>query len=265
MKKIFFVLTFLIVAASFLSAATISWKWRGNDADVMYYRYRMDGSDWKEVENESYEVRYDSDVTVPHSFEIQQSYDGINWSASKIKEYVPYVEVIKAKKERGYSKTTLRLSAIPLENETVRNANTGVDDYYSEYGFGLEANGTAYFNKMLGFGITATFNAGKKKLGDSDTFINFGVYAVPAIRLVSNNNVEVALKGGVGIEMEPYDGIIYMAPSFMAQIDCSVFLGDHFSFAISPSVVFNRGDFIGGSSYESSVVRILSFGASWNF
>ena len=117
MKKIFFVLTFLIVAASFLSAATISWKWRGNDADVMYYRYRMDGSDWKVVENESYEVRYDSDVTVPHSFEIQQSYDGINWSESKIKEFVPYVEVIKAKKERGYSKTTLRLSAVPLDSK----------------------------------------------------------------------------------------------------------------------------------------------------
>ena len=51
----------------------------------------------------------------------------------------------------------------------------------------------------------------------------------------------------------------------LAQIDASVFLSDHFSFAISPSVIFNRGDFLGGSSYQSSNIRILSIGASWNF
>ena len=265
MKKFFVVLLLLIVALSFLSAGTISWKWRGNDEDVKFYRYRMDDSEWRVVENESYEVRYDSDVSIPHTFEIQQYYDGISWSESRFSEYIPFVEETEIKKDRGYSKSNIRVNIIPQENITVRNSNTGVDDYYAEYSFGLEINGTSYFNKILGLGLSASYNGVIKKIGEDDRFYNFGVYLVPAIRIVSNNTIEVAIKGGVGIEIEPYNGVIYMTPSFLAQIDASVFLRDRFAIAISPSVIFNRGDFLGGSSYQSSNVRILSVGASWNF
>ena len=265
MKKFFVVLLLLIVTLSFLSAGTISWKWRGNDEEVKFYRYRMDDSEWRVVENESYEVRYDSDVSIPHTFEIQQSYDGISWSESRFSEYIPFVEETEIKKDRGYSKSNIRVNIIPQENITVRNSNTGVDDYYAEYSFGLEINGTTYLNKILGLGLSASFNGGIKKIGEDDRFYNFGVYLVPAIRIVSNNTIEVAIKGGVGIEIEPYNGVVYMAPSFLAQIDASVFLTDRFAIAISPSVIFNRGDFLGGSSYQSSNVRILSVGASWNF
>ena len=265
MKKFFVVLLLVIVSLSFLSAGTISWKWRGNDEEVKFYRYRMDDSEWKVVENESYEVRYDSDVSIPHTFEIQQSYDGISWSESRFSEYIPFVEETEIKKDRGYSKSNIRVNIIPQENITVRNSNTGVDDYYAEDSFGLQINGTSYLNKILGLGLSASFNGGIKKIGEDDRFYNFGVYIVPAIRIVSNNTIEVAIKGGVGIEIEPYNGVIYMTPSFLAQIDASVFLRDRFAIAISPSVIFNRGDFLGGSSYQSSNVRILSVGASWNF
>ena len=265
MKKFFVVLLLVIVSLSFLSAGTISWKCRGNDEDVKFYRYRMDDSEWKVVENESYEVRYDSDVSIPHTFEIQQSYDGISWSESRFSEYIPFVEETEIKKDRGYSKSNIRVNIIPQENITVRNSNTGVDDYYAEYSFGLEINGTSYLNKILGLGLSASYNGGIKKIGEDDRFYNFGVYLVPAIRIVSNNTIEVAIKGGVGIEIEPYNGVVYMAQSFLAQIDASVFLTDRFAIAISPSIIFNRGDFLGGSSYQSSNVRILSVGASWNF
>ena len=265
MKKFFVILLLVIFILSFISAGTISWKWRGNDEDVKFYRYRMDDSEWRVVENESYEVRYDSDVSIPHTFEIQQSYDGISWSESRFSEYIPFVEETEIKKDRGYSKSNIRVNIIPQENITVRNSNTGVDDYYAEYSFGLEINGTTYLNKILGLGLSASFNGGIKKIGEDDRFYNFGVYLVPAIRIVSNNTIEVAIKGGVGIEIEPYNGVVYMAQSFLAQIDASVFLTDRFAIAISPSVIFNRGDFLGGSSYQSSNVSILSVGASWNF
>lgn len=265
MKKIFISILVYLFVASLLSAGTISWKWRSNDSDVKFYRYRMDNSDWNTVESESFEVRYDVDTSVLHSFEIQQSYDGENWSDSGYKEYVPFVEQAEVKKERGYSKSTIRINVIPQENITVRNSNTGVDDYYAEYSYGFEANGTLYINKLLGLGLSGSFNSGIKKLGESDKFYNFGFYIVPAIRIISNNSIEVAIKGGVGVEIEPYKGVGYIAPSFLAQIDASVFISDHFSLAISPSVIFNRGDFLGGSSYQSSNIRILSIGASWNF
>lgn len=265
MKKISISILVYLFVASLLSAGTISWKWRSNDSEVKFYRYRMDNSSWNTVESESFEVRYDVDTSVPHSFEIQQSYDGENWSDSGIKEYVPFVEEAEVKKERGYSKSTIRMNVIPQENITVRNSNTGVDDYYAEYSFGLEANGTLYINKLLGLGISGSFNSGVKKLDGDDKFYNFGLYIVPVIRIISNSNIEVAIKGGVGVEIEPYKGVAYIAPSFLAQIDASVFISDHFSLAISPSVIFNRGDFLGGSSYQSSNIRILSIGASWNF
>ena len=221
--------------------------------------------DWKIVGKESYEVRYDLDSSIPHTFLIQQSYDGENWSESSYKEYKPFVEKLVSQKERAYSKATMRLNFIPQENVTVRNSNTGVDDYYAEYSFGLEANGTYYFNKLLGIGLSGSFNRGIKKIWEDDSFYNFGVFFVPSLRIVSNNKVEVAIKGGVGVEIEPYKGVAYISPSFLAQIDASVFISNHFSIAISPSVIFNRGDFLGGSTYQSSNIRILSIGASWNY
>ena len=124
---------------------------------------------------------------------------------------------------------------------------------------------TLYINKLLGLGLSGSFNSGVKKLGESDKFYNFGLYLVPALRIISNNNLEVSVKGGVGVEIEPYRGVAYMAPSFLAQIDASVFLSNHFSIAISPSVIFNNGDFLGGSTYQSSNIRILSIGVSWNY
>ena len=265
MKKLLSCILILLLAASLLSDGTISWKWRSNDNHVKFYRYRMDNSDWSTVESESFEVRYDVDTMVPHSFEIQQSYDGENWSDSGYKEYVPFVEEAEAKKDREYSKSTFRVNLITHESINIRNYNTGIDDNYAEYNFGLDKNGTIYINRLLGFVISGSFNGGIIKLGEDDKFYNFGFYLVPSIRIISNNNLEVSVKGGVGVEIEPYRGVAYMAPSFLAQIDASVFLSDHFSIAISPSVVFNNGDFLGGSTYQSSNIRILSIGVSWNY
>ena len=189
MKKLLFCILISIITASLLSAGTISWKWRSNDNDVKFYRYRMDNSDWSTVESESFEVRYDVDTTVPHTFEIRQSYDGDNWSDSSYKEYIPFIEKKEGAKDRGFSNSTFRVNLIPHENITVRNSNTGVDDYYAEYSFVLEANGTLYINKLLGLGISGSFNSGVKKFGESDKFYNFGFYIVPAIRIISNNSI----------------------------------------------------------------------------
>ena len=70
MKKVIICILVILVSISILSAETISWKWRDNDSDVKYYRYRMDNNEWNTVESESYEVRYNADTSIPHSFEI---------------------------------------------------------------------------------------------------------------------------------------------------------------------------------------------------
>ena len=265
MKKCILVLLLFFISLSMLSAETMSWKWRSNDSEVKYYRYRVDEGEWNVVGNESFEVRYDLDSSIPHTFVIEQSYDGETWSISTIKEYTPIVEEVSVKEERGYSKSTIRLNLIPQENVTIRNSNTGVDDFYAEFAYGLEANCTLYMNKILGIGFTATLNMGKKYLGQEERFLNYGIYIVPAIRIVSNNTIEVALKGGVGMEIEPYKGVNYIAQSFIAQIDASVFLTPSFSIAISPGLIYSMSDFLSGSNYNNSTIRILSLGASYNF
>lgn len=265
MKKLFLVLILVFVSLSIVSAETISWKWRSNDSEVKYYRYRVDEGEWNTVGNESFEVKYDLDSSISHIFSIEQSYDGLLWSETAVREYVPIVEEVKAKELRAYSKSTFRFNVIPQENVTIRNANSGISDFYAEYAYGLEANGTLYLNKLLGFGLSFTYNSGKRYLGIDDWFFNMGLYIVPAIRIVSNNTLEVALKGGVGIEIEPYEGVNYIAQSFIAQIDASVFITSNFSIAISPGIVYSMGDFLTGSDYNNYTIRIINVGASWNF
>lgn len=262
MKKVVVTLSIVILSLPFLFADTMSWKWRGNDEEVNYYRYRVDDMDWKTVGKESYEVRYDLDSSIPHTFLIQQSYDGENWSETALNEYKPIIEY-RTEKSRAYSRVVLSLNLIPQQNVTIRNANTGVEDFYAEYSYGMEANATLFLNRILGFGTSFTLNGGIKKIGQEETFLNYGVYGVPTIRIVSNDTLEVSLKGGIGVEIEPYEGVSYISPSFMAGINALVPFGNHFALSISPSIVFSRQDFLGESEYEGSYIRILSVGAAW--
>ena len=262
MKKVFVIISIVILSLPFLFADTMSWKWRGNDEEVNYYRYKVDDMDWKVVGKESYEVRYDLDSSIPHTFLIQQSYDGENWSETAFNEYKPIIEY-RTEKSREYSRAVLSLNLIPQQNVTIRNANTGVEDFYAEYSYGMEANATLFLNRILGFGVSFGLNGGIKKIGQAETFLNYGIYGIPTIRIVSNDTLEVSLKGGVGVEMEPYEGVTYISPSFMAGINALVPFGNHFAFSISPSIIFSRQDFLGGSEYEGSYIRILSVGAAW--
>ena len=171
MKKVVVIISIVILSLPFLFADTMSWKWRGNDEEVKYFRYRVDDMDWKTVGKESYEVRYDLDSSIPHTFLIQQSYDGENWSETALNEYKPIIEY-RTEKSRAYSRAVLSLNLIPQQNVTIRNANTGVEDFYAEYSYGLEANATLFLNRILGFGTSFTLNGGIKKIGQEETFLN---------------------------------------------------------------------------------------------
>ena len=112
MKKVVVIISIVILSLPFLFADTMSWKWRGNDEEVKYFRYRVDDMDWKTVGKESYEVRYDLDSSIPHTFLIQQSYDGENWSETALNEYKPIIEY-RTEKSREYSRAVLSLNLIP--------------------------------------------------------------------------------------------------------------------------------------------------------
>ena len=97
MKKVLLVLVgfFISAFALFALEGSVTWIWFENDPNVEYYRYQIDGEEddkWTVVDWTVTEVTYTLDVTVLHILYLQQSYDGINWSASSYTESEIYYE-----------------------------------------------------------------------------------------------------------------------------------------------------------------------------
>ena len=101
MKRVLLATIVLLISAFALCAAEadVTWVWFENDPDVQYYRYQIDGEDedkWTVVDFTVNEITVTLDVSVLHTLYLQQSYDGILWSASSFTEseiYPEYEEV----------------------------------------------------------------------------------------------------------------------------------------------------------------------------
>ena len=95
MKRVFLAVIILLVSAISLAAAEadVTWVWFENDPNVQFYRYQIDGEDddnWTVVNFLVNEVTVTLDVSVLHTLYLQQSYDGIHWSASSFTESEVY-------------------------------------------------------------------------------------------------------------------------------------------------------------------------------
>lgn len=87
MKKV--LATFLILLIAFTLVAeekSLVFVWDWFDTDVTYFRYQLDSDSeegWTVVESyETMATFSDLDLSVEHTFYLQQSYDGENWSES---------------------------------------------------------------------------------------------------------------------------------------------------------------------------------------
>ena len=97
MKRVLLAVIILLVSAISLAAAEadVTWVWFENDPNVQFYRYQIDGEDddnWTVVDFLVNEVTVTLDVSVLHTLYLQQSYDGIHWSASSFTESEVYPE-----------------------------------------------------------------------------------------------------------------------------------------------------------------------------
>ena len=60
-----------------------------HDSDVTYYRYQTSFDEkWRTVPSDHYSVKVDSGDVNEYDFVLQQSYDGVNWSESTVKNHV---------------------------------------------------------------------------------------------------------------------------------------------------------------------------------
>ncbi|AEC02568.1 hypothetical protein [Parasphaerochaeta coccoides] len=86
-------------------SVAITWDWFLNDPEVTYFRYQLDGENeegWTVVNADVFAYTSDPvDGTVPHALYLQQSYDGVLWSASAVSGvdilFPPVEEVIPEK------------------------------------------------------------------------------------------------------------------------------------------------------------------------
>ena len=97
MKRVLLAAIVLLISAFALCAAEadVTWVWFENDPNVQFYRYQIDGEDddnWTVVDFFVTEVTVTLDVAELHTLYLQQSYDGIHWSASSFTESEVYPE-----------------------------------------------------------------------------------------------------------------------------------------------------------------------------
>jgi len=97
MKRFAAVLFVILVSVSFAGAkdGIVTWTWYENDPGVEYYRYQIDAEEpdnWTVVDWSVTEVSVTLDVSVVHTLYLQQSYDGIMWSASSSTDSDVFVE-----------------------------------------------------------------------------------------------------------------------------------------------------------------------------
>ena len=119
MKRILVLFILLFSVFSLFATETI-WLWDHNDNDVAYYRYQTSFDEkWRIVPADHYSVKVDSGDVNEYDFVLQQSYDGVSWSESTVKNHVIKLEtapvISKAKSNKGL---VLSLQVVPFESSS---------------------------------------------------------------------------------------------------------------------------------------------------
>ena len=112
---------FLIVTPVFATKIAVTWEWLLADPDVQFFRYQVDGEDptrWTVVTSEvtSYSMQ-DLEGTSSYTLYLQQSYDGIYWSASASATSAPVVplEPVLEEPKTEYVETPVVEEIVPVE------------------------------------------------------------------------------------------------------------------------------------------------------
>lgn len=122
MRKLFLCLALALIctASLFASQALVTWTWYENDPDVMFYRYQVDAQDddgWTVLDRDVNELTLLLDVSLAHSFYLQQSYDGEIWSQSSVVESEVFSDLGNSNEEGTVTEEETFLSDVNQEEE----------------------------------------------------------------------------------------------------------------------------------------------------
>lgn len=162
-ERLLCIIIVLLAVLSALPAATITWSWVPNDADVSYYRYRLDEGEWTTVDSATTQyIQKATDRAQDYTLYLQQSYDGENWSeptagtTKKTEEIIKEETVVAAVDEE---------TIMPEEQKSIKFSillKSGVSERTSFSPFSF-ANGTDFIRINIGtaFDVSNLINAGK--------------------------------------------------------------------------------------------------------
>ena len=193
MKKVLLAAIILLVSAVSLAAAEadVTWVWFENDPDVQYYRYQIDGEDednWTVVDFLVNEITITLDVSEPHTLYLQQSYDGILWSASSSTESEVYPEFEEAEEDFFeddffFDEPEPEVVETPEEEDDVVYEATVIEDEVYLPEVEVETYKSLKFLDIgLGYMNSIPDSAGPKTVGlniaYSQTFMKAGVFDI---------------------------------------------------------------------------------------
>ncbi len=137
-KRILMIAALLIALALpvFAVQVTVDWQWEMNDPDVQYFRYQV-GSEsddgWTVVPSNVLSYSQSGlDGSLSHTLYLQQSYDGINWSASASAASEPAVpeavESVEAQETEEASAVEEEVAVVPAETEETAAEDVAVPE-----------------------------------------------------------------------------------------------------------------------------------------
>lgn len=112
----------IIPAVAFASDVVITWEWMQDDPQVTGFRYQLDEENpdkWITVPSDTTSVTIQNlDGAMEHSLYLQQTYDGVNWSASAISVAYPlYTEEPTAQVEDSKSDMSEEMTSDVMAKE----------------------------------------------------------------------------------------------------------------------------------------------------
>ena len=271
MKKIAFILLFALLA-QFLFATETIWLWDHNDNDVAYYRYQTSFDEkWRTVPSDHYSVKVNSGDVNEYDFVLQQSYDGVNWSESTVKNHVIKQETTapvigKTKSNKGL---VLSMQIVPFESYIATKPHDSRVEKKSKYSLGLDGEVSFFFEKF-GIGAQAGINMGWEEFSlvpfsAAKERIYGGAYLILSYRILDGNRFVILTQLGFGTNYELINNVTYLSPSILFALEGGIRIDENITISMKPSFTTSFASWNGEGEYTSFVIKTVSIGSSYRF
>ena len=270
MKRILALLILMFSITSLFATETI-WLWDHNDNDVAYYRYQTSFDEkWRTVPSDHYSVKVESGDVNEYDFVLQQSYDGVNWSESTVKNHVIKQETApvigKSKTKKGL---VLSLQVVPFESYIATKPHDSRVEKKTAYSFGLDGEVSFFFEKF-GIGAQAGINMGWEEFSiipfaANKERIYGGAYLTLAYRIMDGNRYVMQTQLGFGTNFEMINNVTYLSPSILIALEGGIRINENVTISMKPSFITSFASWNGEGEYTSFVIKAVSIGSSYRF